>query len=254
MSDVIANPSLARTYLHLRRDGLGFQEYDSYNLRWLKEQGISTIFDIGANAGHFFLLMKHLFPDARVYCFEPLAEPFRELKAKVDRYPDSAAFNCALGSSNGTIAFYENRFSAASSPLPMTVENRRLITEVGRYPEALQETKTEVRCARLDDVCAEAGIEVPSNTLIKLDVQGYEDEVIRGGRDTFKKARLIVAEVSFFEAYDGQVLFDGVYALLRELGFTFHGFVGEQKSPFDDSLWQADALFMRPRAKGETHA
>jgi FkbM family methyltransferase len=245
ISQVIADPTLYPTYRRLRRERLGFHEFDRYNLRRLKQRGISTILDIGANRGQFFLVMKQHFPNARVYCFEPLAEPFGELKSRVGQYAGSAAFNCALGTVNGNITFYRNEFSAASSPLPMSSENKRLIADIGLHPEALQETPIEVRCARLDDVCAAEQIEVGPNTLIKLDVQGYEDEVIRGGGATFGKAGMVVTEVSFFEAYDGQVLFDGVYALLRDLGFAFHGFIDEQRSPVDDALWQADALFIR---------
>jgi FkbM family methyltransferase len=246
ITQVIANPSLGRTYLRLRRDHLGFHEYEAWRLGWLEQLGIRTIFDVGANVGQFFLLMKHLFPDARVYCFEPLAGPFRELKERVDRYPGSRAFNCALGASAKNIVFYENRFSAASSPLPLTAQTKRFIANVGADPEAFRETEIEVECLTLDDVCARSGVEILPETLIKLDVQGYEDQVILGGEQVFSKAKVVVAEVSFFEANEGQMLFDGIYTLLRERGFGFYGFIDEQRSPIDDTVMQADAIFVRP--------
>ena len=220
-------------------------EFEAWNRPWLRELGIKTILDIGAYTGQFFLLMKKVFPEADVYCFEPLRESFEVVDQKVSRFQGSRAFNTAVGENQGTVSFYRNDFSAASSVLPLSEEHRQLISEAGSYPEALNETQTTVSIDRLDEICKTADIKIKSNLLIKIDVQGFEDKVVLGGQETFAQAKVVVSEVSFFEAYAGQVLFDGMYSLMRNMGFVFKGFIAEQHSTLDDVLLQADAIFVR---------
>jgi hypothetical protein len=80
-------------------------------------------------------------------------------------------------------------------------------------------------------------------TLLKIDVQGGEFEVLSGISD-YAAIDLIYIELSFVELYIGQPLFDDVYAFLRQRGFQLRGlFNASSTTAF--GLTQVDALFGR---------
>ena len=81
--------------------------------------------------------------------------------------------------------------------------------------------------------------------MIKIDVQGYEDKVIGGAVETISKAKAIIVEVSFRELYEGQPLFEKIFGLLSEKGFSYFGNLYQLLSPVDGAPLQADALFVR---------
>ncbi len=244
LSQVLADPAKLKIYRHLRLQGLGMESYEKWNLPWLKQAGIRTILDIGAHTGELFCLFKHIFTDADIYCFEPLPDSYAILLKKVNNHPGSHAFNIALGDFNGLITFYENEFGAASSPLKMSSPHKQWIKEVNLYPQAVNETKIRVPVAKLDDYCLSEHIDIQDNLLIKIDVQGYEDKVILGGERVFSRAKVVITEVSFYELYLGQILFDGIYNLMSNKGFRFMGFLDEEFSPIDGRALQADAIFV----------
>jgi len=84
---------------------------------------------------------------------------------------------------------------------------------------------------------------LPPPDLLKLDVQGYELEVLRGGEACLRHARAVLCEVSFKTSYSGQPLFADVVSFLNERGFTLHG-LGESTA-LGAPLVQTDALFVR---------
>lgn len=243
-SQVFADLSRLQTYHYLRSHGLGMESFEQWGLPWLKQAGIKTILDIGAHTGEIFCLLKYIFSDANIYSFEPLYDSYIVLLDKVKRYPGSKAYNIALGDFNGVINFYRNDFRAASSALELSSSHKEVLKEVNLFPEAINETKIEVPVARLDDYCLQEQLDLQDNLLIKIDVQGYEDKVILGGEQVFKRAKVVVTEVSFYEIYLGQILFAGINDLMTKLGFQFMGLLSEEKSPIDGKILQADAIFV----------
>ncbi len=78
---------------------------------------------------------------------------------------------------------------------------------------------------------------------VKIDVQGFEQQVLAGGEKTIRQARAIVLEVSAYPLYHGEAGFDVIYVLLRSWGFTYRGNVDHWVSPKDKRIMQYDALF-----------
>ena len=147
--------------------------------------------------------------------------------------------NIALGGETNELEIEQNRHSPSSSFLTMT--------ELHRYafPESAsgERRRVSVKVRRLDDVAAE--LAMPGNLLIKLDVQGFEANVIAGGRSTFERACLVLIETSFLPLYEGQPLFDDIYGLMRSLGFEFRGNLQQMLHAVDGSVVQADSIFDR---------
>jgi hypothetical protein len=95
----------------------------------------------------------------------------------------------------------------------------------------------------LDECLADTRIETP--ILLKVDVQGFEKSVFKGGKKTLKNTEIIISEVSFRQLYKDQPLFEEIQDLLRQESFAFAGLLDTLCSPLDGSILQADALFTR---------
>src|SRR5205814_2046546 len=103
----------------LRQRKVSLEMYLQLNQPWLQSLGIATILDIGANEGQFSLVASALWPQARLYAFEPLPEAFQQLTARLAGVENLTAFNFGLGQHQGEMPFERNTFSASSSFLPM---------------------------------------------------------------------------------------------------------------------------------------
>jgi len=210
-----------------------------FNYRWLQNLNIHTIIDIGASVGEFGKEIHKLLPEARIYAFEPLKDSYLKLVSNLKHLPEFRAFNFALGGTNNDNAeIHHCQYSPSSSLLNMAALHKELfpISDGGIIE------KISIRC--LDTIAEELSIK--ENILIKLDVQGYEDKVIAGGKKVFSEARLVIAETSFEELYQGQPLFGDIYDIMKEQGFLYIGTWGPiVKNPVDGCPLCCDSIFIR---------
>jgi hypothetical protein len=86
--------------------------------------------------------------------------------------------------------------------------------------------------------------EIGAPALLKVDVQGFELEALRGCEDLLGRFAYVYAECSFVELYAGQALADEVIAWLRERGFKLRG-VHNMDYDRGGQAIQADFLFAR---------
>lgn len=183
---------------------------------WIKEiASIKTIIDIGANNGDFAEFLANYFKADRTYVFEPLPIYTQELEQKKRSIQNLTIFNVALSDTAGEETFFQNSYGPASSFLKVSDQSK------AEFPQTAGESAIQVKVARLDDLLATETLD--GDILIKIDVQGFEDKVIRGGRHIFAKARYVLIEMSFVPMYIGQPLFNQVHAQLAELGYEFSG-------------------------------
>jgi FkbM family methyltransferase len=206
------------------------------DLAWLQPLGIRTVFDIGANVGQFATRIHAVLPEAIIYAFEPLADCFETLKFRMREAERFRAFNVGLGDTAGERLFHRNNFSQSSSFLAMTEVHRR------NFPFTARERLARARLGRLDDIAKD--LEMPPHILVKIDVQGFEDRVIAGGRVVIEQARVALVEVSFRRLYEGQCLFEDVWRAMAGMGFRYGGALDQLKSPLDGEVLQADAIFI----------
>lgn len=206
--------------------------------RWLKNLDIKTVLDVGANTGQFAQDIHSTLPDARIYSFEPLKDCYKHLSNAMLHVPNFRAFNFALGDQDGEVEINRSSFSPSSSILTM----EDVTKEAFPFTDDSWERES-VHIRRLDDVAKD--IDLVDNVLIKIDVQGFEDRVIRGGQNTIRKAKVLIVEMSFESLYDGQPLFDSIYQAIRKHGFTYHGSAGQLLNPIDGRALQADGIFLR---------
>jgi FkbM family methyltransferase len=128
------------------------------------------------------------------------------------------------------------------------------------FAEWMRVERTDrLRTARLDDIA-----EVRGADFIKLDVQGYELEVLRHGRRLLRDVTIIHCEVEFVQQYENQPLFSEVERFLRSQGFEFHAFRGygsrarkplllEQNPLAHGKQWLwADAVFVKHSSRWQS--
>ena len=210
-------------------------EEDKFN--WLKNLNIRTVLDIGANTGQFAADIHAILPEAMIYSFEPLKDCCQTLVDNMKHVRNFRAFDFALGEEASQIEMHRSEFSPSSSILPMGEMHKQA------FPFTSGEVLEKITVKRLDDVAGD--LKLVDNLLIKIDVQGFEDRVIRGGRQTIQRATVLIVETSFRRLYDGQPLFDTIYDMLREMGFAYSGNFMQLLNPVDGSVLQADGIFMK---------
>jgi len=203
---------------------------------WLKKHRIRTIFDIGANTGEWAATIHEHFPEATIYAFEPLSNCFAKLSEKEKTIPNLIAFNFALGDTPGKVPIYRSSQASSSSLLPMSDLHKKA------FPHTKKLTREDVEVRTLDQMSK--GLEIEKNIFIKIDVQGFELNVLRGGKTMLNRARVLLVETSFHTLYDNQPLFDEVYSFLKTIGFRYMGDFESIKSPIDGAILQANAIFV----------
>ena len=204
---------------------------------WLKAIAPRTILDVGANTGQFTFAARQVFPAATIYAFEPLPACVATLRERMASDRAFTAFACAVGSEDGRITIHESASSPSSSILPMTDAH----TEAFPWTEGGRDIDVELR--RLDSVLPELTMIAP--VMLKVDVQGYSLEVLKGATATLQSCDLVLVETSIATLYAGESSFDEVYAFMREAGFRFGGFLDQLVHPQTGAILQVDAIFQR---------
>jgi FkbM family methyltransferase len=217
--------------------GVHFGEFLKLNHAWLKEAGIKTVIDVGAHSGEFSSAMHAVLPEAHIYAFEPLEDCHRKLRQRLGGNGTLDSFQIAVGERTGEIDFWRSSFPKSSSALAMSTLHQTA------FPWSAKNERLTVPLDTLDHCIGER--DLPAKVFLKIDTQGYDDRVLKGGRQLLKKIDYVLVEVSFSPLYDGQANFHDIYDFLRAAGFYYAGNMEQLLSPQDGSILQADALFVR---------
>lgn len=202
--------------------------------RALRAQGLrpGLVIDGGANVGQFARAVAETFPEARVVSFEPLPEAAAAFRTHFAGEPRVRLVEAALGAEGGTLSLGRNPYSLASSAL------RVLDGDALVRPHAEQ---IEVTVVCLDDALDG---DVPPSALLKLDLQGYELEALRGADATLGRVGHVLLEVALRPSYAGEPSFETLLDVLRPYGFRFLRPLDVLHDP-NGEIVQMDALFGR---------
>jgi FkbM family methyltransferase len=210
---------------------------------WLRVSGgIRTILDIGANNGEFAEFLSTYFDAKRTIAIEPLPGCAAQIRPREKAIRNLTVFECAVSDHEGRAVLFENAYAPASSLLPVS----KISTD--EFPQtAGHQKEVGVAVRRLDDLIDLDTLE--KEILIKIDVQGLEDKVIRGGEKTFRSAKFVMIEMSFVPMYDGQPLFEEAHELLVNLGFRFAGIKNQVDSPTTGQPLFVHCLYVNKNGK-----
>ena len=207
----------------------------------LAGRSFATVVDIGANRGQFTLLCAGLYPAARIFAFEPLPGPHAVLAHIATSHPLITSHQAAIGPRTGGARMHVMRPDDCSSLLAPTERQRAVFPAVG------ENGTTFVEVAPLEAFVSASDLAPPA--LLKLDVQGFELEALRGCNALLDRFVAVYLECSFEPLYAGQALADEVLAHLFEQGFGLAGVynaVGDARG----RAVQADFLCLSRRAAG----
>ncbi|MHA6249249.1 FkbM family methyltransferase [Pontibacter sp. CAU 1760] len=188
-----------------------------------------VIFDIGAFEGIWTKEIVQVFPSSSFYMFEA-QESKKEILDHISKtLPAKVDFHLGLlGAITGKeVVFYE--YETASSVCKEFYDTGA--KQKTLYLQALDEVVENRRW--------------PSPDLIKLDTQGYELEILKGGNKALKAAEAVIMEVSLLEIYKGAPLIEDVIAQMSNWGFQVYDICSLMRRPLDNALYQTDLLFVR---------
>lgn len=173
------------------------------------------VVDIGANRGQFALISRKCFPDARIDSFEPLSEPADQFEKVFAGDANVHLHRCAIGAEKATMVIHVSERDDSSSLLPIGKKQSEL------FPHTEECEIRETPVLPLHEAIDEEGISSPA--LLKIDVQGFELEVLKGCRSMLDRFSWVYVECSFIELYEGQALSHEVVDYLSQQGFLLVG-------------------------------
>lgn len=201
-----------------------------------------VVFDVGAHVGDFTDCVLAFQPWAVVHAFEPIREVFEVLDRKFNSHPGVYCENVALASETGEQSIHVSTYAQASSFL----ENGQVLKQ-GVYGIDFTPARSEmVRVETLAEYATAHSVN--QIKLLKLDVQGFELEVLKGAESMLDKIDFIYAEAQFQELYKHGPMFTDVFEFLSHRGFEL---VRMTSFRTDDSgkLMECDMIFQARRLR-----
>ena len=199
-----------------------------------------TIFDVGAYVGHIALKYNKLFPNSKIYCFEPFPESFSKLEQATSSYKNIAVINKGLSDQEGQSKFNANKSAPTNSLLKTYALGKK------NWGEGLLDTlgSVDVELTTVDNFVEENNIK--KIDVLKLDVQGAEFLVLNGAKQSFEKGivKMIYTEMIIVPTYEGQIPFEETIKLIKSYGFKLFSLYNFSLSK-EGQLRQLDAIFIK---------
>lgn len=174
-----------------------------------------TILEIGCNDGTDTFEFLETFPKGSIYCFEPDPRAIKRFRKNIHS-SNCFLYEGCISDKNGTITF---NMSSGRAPRPGSKENDKSGSiktpknNIKRHSWIKFEKQIEVQTITLD-TWYERNLSKPVD-FIWADVQGAEEELIRGGLRTLTESvRFFYTEYSDKELYEGQIRLSDIKALL----------------------------------------
>lgn len=176
---------------------------------------LRTIVDIGANKGQFTLACRKWSPYAKVFAFEPLEKPLKIFKDLFYGDSDVHIDQVAIGPTIDKLSIHVSKREDSSSLLPIGPN------QVKYFPGSQEKEIIMASVVPLSQVLPENDINAPA--MLKIDVQGFEFEVLMGCESMLDKFDYIYCECSFIELYEGQKIASKIIEWLAKRNFQFTG-------------------------------
>lgn len=189
----------------------------------------TTIVDVGAYHGHWARSAKEIFPEASILMIEAQESKERYLRELQGAHPNSMFYKLALLGAEDQVSMNFYEMETGSSVFYEQSNVDRLLVEK--------------KMAALDSVLQEFGWDTVD--LIKLDVQGYELEVLKGGAKALEGAGAVLLEVSILGFIKNAPLLHNVVEFMKERGFMAYDICSFIRRPLDNALCQTDLIFVK---------
>jgi FkbM family methyltransferase len=225
----------------VRRLGLDVQRRQPLLTDLLRNHGVGTVLDVGANVGQYGERLRKWGYRGWIVSFEPLREACEALRrrAAADGRWDVRAF--ALGDQDGTATLNVSEMPVFSSILPGKPEL------YSTFANARAVRTDAIAVHRLDSIF-DALPRADGAVFLKIDTQGYEGPVIEGAAASLRSIEGVQVELSVAPLYEGESKLLDMVRLLEDRGFGIELIEPAVFDPSSLALLQVDCTFFRRRA------
>lgn len=209
-------------------------------LKSLQRLQIFHILDIGAHRGETIKILFSAFNPLKIICFEPQLDNFNFLKNNFSTNPKIELKNFALGDRRETKTLNVNADPGTSSLMKFNKKSKYLKLKsflLGKknYKDLILR-KEEIDVYPLDSI----DLNIKNIDMIKIDVEGYEEKVLKGAEKTFIKNNIKIILIEFhlskmFEEYN----YNNLINLLETNGYTLY-----KKIKFPFAFWE-DRIYIK---------
>lgn len=198
--------------------------------RYLKQGDVFV--DVGANIGIYALIAaRRVGSTGHVYAFEPCSETYERLVTNIE-------LNGLANVSHYRLALSDR---AAETQMTISVDGFDAFNSLAR-PVMGKELRLEtVTCTTWDSFAVGHGL-IGRVTMMKIDVEGWESRVLRGGYDALRRTDAPVLQVEFFDeaCVSAGSSCNAVYRLLEELGYQIFAYNSRNNTIVPVPLGQTD--------------
>lgn len=188
-----------RVLFHLSLRGMGILNYQDDRISgesFLVNKGLKKIIkgnapvliDVGANVGDYTDLLASIFPQARVFSFEPHPGNFEKLSSRGIK--NVQAFQAGLGEKNEVLRLYDRSEQDGSQHATIY---EKVITDIHKVTATFH----EITIIRLDEFLTEQGIQHVD--FLKIDTEGNEFSVLEGAGSFITEGKITCIQFEFNE-------------------------------------------------------
>jgi FkbM family methyltransferase len=156
--------------------------------------------------------------------------------------PRIRALQCGLGPGRAKAQLNVSGLDQANSLLPMTAEHKK------GWAGSDTVGTVEVEIISIDE--ALAGEESHGDLFVKLDVQGYELEALKGAQRSMPRVAALLVEASLTQLYEGAPRFAQLWEFIEGHGLRCWAIPDLIYAPGGELPMQANVVFVRPRSGG----
>jgi FkbM family methyltransferase len=192
----------------------------------------TVILDVGANVGDWTRMALAVFPTAQFLLIEPQFETRESLDRVCSEFPNVSWVLAAAGAANDHRYLNVGGDLGVSSFFPRVDE---AVVQAGK--------QRQVEIITVDNLLKSRGMRAPE--LVKMDIQGFEIEALKGSQTLFGKTELFVLEASLYPFYETMPIVSELVAFMHTRGYELYDIPGYFRRPLDGAVGQLDLAFAR---------
>lgn len=218
-------------YLHIQK-AIDFVNYFKLDKR-------NAVIDVGAASGIVSKLLFKAFPNATIYAFEPIPGTFELLKKESQGCSGIEIRNMALGNDVKSLDIHLAARITSSSLLDI----KKNLDNDFWAKNLKEEGVVSVSMSKLD-------LEIPADKMVnilKMDVQGFELEVLRGAVQTLIRTAIVLVEMQNHDLYVGAPRYYDIDLFLRDQSFELYDMIPSIRQ--DRKIYEWDAIYVNKSIK-----
>ena len=224
--------------------GYDINKYPSLEKRRLMKilelNDINKVIDVGANVGQYGKNLRRLGYKGVIKSFEPVTNSYNKLYKSTISDKNWDCYKIALGNNDSVSVINISGQSPSSSILKMN----KLMVSTDTSLKYMESEKIEVK--KLDSILyKEINFALHDNLFIKIDTQGYEQQVLEGATISLDYIRGIQIEMSLVELYEGEALINSLIEYMYNKGFVLQGLENGFYNINTLQLYQVDGIFIK---------